>query len=109
MITKKPEPFVDGSLVSSSYVPQAPFFSGSNSVPRIFRHVITLLRFSYVPRAFFSGQNDVPGISRTPCSGLLTRRRRFFIGRNNVPGLFRTCNSPVEVFSRAAGVFFCEK
>ena len=41
---------------------------------------MALLRSSYVPQALFFGKNDVPGI-------------------------FETCNSPVEVFLRAAGVF----
>ena len=44
-------------------------------------HVVALLRSSYVPQAIFLCKNDVPGI-------------------------FRTCNSPVEVFLRAAGAFW---
>ena len=38
--------------------------------------------------------------------GLLTCSRRFVSGKNDVPGFLNTCNSPVEVFLRAAGVFF---
>ena len=53
---KYPYPFVNGSLVRPSYVPQAPFFA-----------------------------------------------------KNGVPGFFETCNSPVEVFLRAAGAFFSAK
>ena len=47
-------------------------------------HVITLLRSSYVPQALFFGKICFLGI-------------------------FRTCNSPVEVFLRAAGAFFSAK
>ena len=47
-------------------------------------HVIALLRSSYVPQAPFFRQNDVPGI-------------------------FVTCNSPVQVFLRDAGMFFPAK
>ena len=78
---------MNGSLVRSSYVPQA-FFFGKNDVPWFFktcnspgevflraagaffsgkmtflgflRHVIALLRSLYVPQAFFFGKNDVP-------------------------------------------------
>jgi hypothetical protein len=32
-----------------------------------------------------------------------------FLSKNHVPGIFRTCDSPVEVFLRAAGVFFRQK
>ena len=53
---KYPYPFVSGSLVKPSYLPQAPFF-----------------------------------------------------GKNDVPGFFETCNSPVEVFLRAAGTLFFGK
>ena len=77
---KYPYPFVNGSLVWSSYVPQAPFF-GKNDVPRILKtcnspvelflrpagaffpakmaflgflgHVMILLRSSYGPQALF--------------------------------------------------------
>ena len=41
-----------------------------------------------------------------PCVCVMNCRRRFFFGKNDVPGIFRTCNSPVEVFLRAAGAFF---
>ena len=41
--------------------------------------------------------------------GLLTCRRRFFFGENDVPVIFWTCNSPVEVYLRAAGAFFSAK
>ena len=33
----------------------------------------------------------------------------FFFGKNDVHGIFRTCDGPVEVFLRAAGVFFSAK
>ena len=36
-------------------------------------------------------------------------RRRFFPRKNGVPLFFVTCNSPVEVFLRAAGAFFPRK
>ena len=58
--------------------------------------------------AFFFGKNDVPGIFM-PCVCVLRCRRRFFFGKNDVPGIFETCNSPVEVFLRAAGAFFSAK
>ena len=32
-----------------------------------------------------------------------------FFGENDVPGFFETCNSPVELFLRAAGDFFSAK
>ncbi len=50
---QKPDPFVNGSVVWSSYVPQ-----------------------EFLPR------------------------------KNDAPGIFMTCNSPVEVFLRAADAFF---
>ena len=55
-------------------------------------------------RRFFGGSNDVPGFF-VPCVCVMHCRRRFFFGKNEVPECFRTCNSPVEVFLRAAGVF----
>ena len=33
----------------------------------------------------------------------------FVFDKNDVPGFFETCNSPVEVFLRAAGAFFSAK
>ena len=44
----------------------------------------TLVKPSYVPQAHFFGKRDVPGI-------------------------LRTCDSPAEVFLRAAGLFFSSK
>ena len=58
-----------------------------------------------LPQALFFRKNDVPGIFM-PCVCVLRCRRRFFFRKNDVPGIFETCNSPVEVFLRAAGVFF---
>ena len=58
-------------------------------------------------RRFFFGKNDVPWIVM-PCVCVMHCRRRFFFGKNDVPVFFRTCNSPVEVFLRAAGAFFPE-
>ena len=75
---------MNGSLVRSSHVPQAPFFSKS----------------------------DVPGILWTcnnPVEGFLRAAGAFFFGKNDVPGFFTACSSPVEVFLRAAGAFFPAK
>ena len=60
------------------------FFSAKNAFPAFLWHVIALLKSSYVPQAFFFGRSDVPGF-------------------------LKTCNSPVEVFLRAAGPFFSAK
>ena len=35
-----------------------------------------------------------------------TLPQALFFRKNDVPGIFETCNSPVEVFLRAAGAFF---
>ena len=43
---------MNGSLVWSSYVPQALFF-GKDDIPGFLRHAIALLRTSYVPQALF--------------------------------------------------------
>ena len=45
------------ALLRSSYVPQA-FFSGKNGVPEFLRHVIALLRSFYVPQALFLPANS---------------------------------------------------
>jgi hypothetical protein len=60
------------------------FFFGKMTFLSLLGHVIALLRSSYVPQALFSRKNGVPVI-------------------------LRTCTSPVEVFLRAAGVFFRQK
>ena len=61
------------------------FFSTKFAFLGFLRHEIALLRSSYVPQALF------------------------VFGKNYVPGIFWTCNSPVEVFLRAAGAFFSGK
>ena len=40
-----------------------------------------------------------------PCVCVMHCRRRFFFGKNDVPEICMPCNSPVEVFLRAAGAF----
>ena len=60
-------------------------------------------------RRFFSGKNDVPRIFRTcntPVEVFLRAAGAFF---SLVPGIFETCNGPVEVFLGAAGSFFAAK
>ena len=83
-------------------LPQAPFFSEKMTFLGFVCHVCVCYAAA---GAFFSGKNDVPGIFM-PCVCVLRCRRRFFFRKNDVPGIFETCNSPVEVFLRAAGAFF---
>ena len=65
-----------------------------------------------MPRRLFSGENGVPGICITcnsPVEVFLRAAGAFVFGKNDVPGIFRTCGGPVEVFLRAAGPFFSSK
>ena len=62
-----------------------------------------------MPQAPLSGKNDVPDFLKTcnsPVEVFLRAAGVFLFGKNDVPRLFRTCNSPVEVFLRVASVFF---
>ena len=56
--------------------------------------------------AFFPGKMTFLGFLCHVCVCYAAAGAFFFFRKNDVPGIFETCNSPVEVFLRAAGAFF---